>query len=162
MKKILIIGATGTLGSSIYKMFKQKGYSVAGMSRNDKEYAVNFNDEKLISTLNHINPTVIINCTGIVDIDYCEENPIDAWKLHVKSTIYLFKYLSSSNVKHVHISTDQFYDGKKKKNSEDSGILFLNEYSSTKYLADVVASKYKIQLLFEQILLDLKVRKKIL
>ena len=116
MKKILIIGATGTLGSSIYKMFKQKGYSVAGMSRNDKEYAVNLNDEKkLISTLNHINPTVIINCTGIVDIDYCEENPIDAWKLHVKSTIYLFKYLSSSNVKYVHISTDQFYDGKKEK-----------------------------------------------
>ena len=120
MKKILIVGSTGTLGSSFYKILKKnKRYSVIGISRGKNNYSVDITNRKhFLSTLEEINPDIIFNCSGIVDINYCEENPYKAWNMHVNSTLYLHKYLYRSDKKYIHISTDQFYDGGGGKNSE--------------------------------------------
>ena len=144
MKKILIIGSTGTLGLSLCKIIKNlNNYEIIELSRKSKNNPVDITNKKnLISFLKIIQPSIVINCSGLVDIQYCEKNPYEAWKIHVKSTMSLIEFLSLNKVKYIHISTDQFYDGKLKKNKENSGISFINEYATTKYLADVIASNY--------------------
>ena len=142
-RKVLIIGSTGTLGSSFYNFLKQKkDFKAIGISRENKDHSVDITNKlKFISVLYKINPDIIVNCSGIVDINYCQENPYKAWDMHVNSMLSLYEYLSEKNKKYVHISTDQFYDGKNKKNKEDSGISFVSEYAKTKYFADIIASK---------------------
>ena len=144
MKKILIIGSTGTLGVSLCKIIRSLyDYEVIEVSRKNKTHPVDITNKKnLLSFLEIIQPSIVINCSGLVDIQYCEKNPYEAWQIHVKSTLSLIEYLSLNKIKYIHISTDQFYDGKLKKNNENSGISFINEYATTKYLADVIASNY--------------------
>ncbi len=162
MKKILIIGSTGTLGSSLCKIIKDyKDYKILELSRKNKNHSIDITDHnKLINFLEISKPSIIINCSGLVDIQYCKRNPYEAWKIHVKSTINLINYLSLNKKKYIHISTDQFYDGKLKKNKESSGISFINEYATTKYFADLIASHYADSIIIRTNLVGFRGNKK--
>ena len=112
-KKILILGSTGLLGTSLEKVFKKsKNYIFIGCSHSDLDIT---NRKKLEKILNKHKPHLVINTVALIGIKFCEENPkktIDVNGLSVFNLSILCKKL---NITLVQISTHAVFDGKKPK-----------------------------------------------
>ena len=74
--KILIIGATGYLGSYLFDLFKQK-YSVEGSSRNPENDFIHLNlssPDDILQLLSKNRYDYIINTAGDASPDRCESD----------------------------------------------------------------------------------------
>ncbi|MDK2585823.1 SDR family oxidoreductase [Romboutsia sedimentorum] len=126
MKKILIFGATGMAGHIItmyLSQFKEK-YEVHNVCHRNK-----FNKESIICDIEDIkkvneivediNPTVIINCIGVLN---------KTAEHDIKNTVYINSFFPNflarigemKNIKIIHLSTDCVFDGKKGNYTEKS------------------------------------------
>ncbi len=71
-KKILILGSSGTLGRCLFNSLKKKNKYIVlhnGLIRRKFDLSYQFQIAKL---LNKTKPDLIINCSAIINIDYCE------------------------------------------------------------------------------------------
>ena len=85
-KKILIFGDTGMLGSVLLKFSKNLGFLSYGCSRTSNDIRIDITDHKGVrNLLNKINPDVIINTVGLIDLDFCENNPFQTWNVNSNS-----------------------------------------------------------------------------
>lgn len=126
MKKILVFGATGMAGHIItmyLSQFKEK-YEVHNVCHRNK-----FNKESIICDIEDIkkvnkivediNPTVIINCIGVLN---------KTAEYDIKNTVYINSFFPNflarigemKNIKIIHLSTDCVFDGKKGNYTEKS------------------------------------------
>ena len=84
MKRILLIcGGSGLLGSNFTNMLKGKFDEVHSTYLNKKYrdydnikyHKVDFNNKLEVSNLLKLtNPTLVINCIGLAEVDYCQKN----------------------------------------------------------------------------------------
>jgi len=128
MKKILILGTTGLLGSTLLKYFSQKkNFECFGIIRknsdkkklkyirNVKLYKTNYKNEDSIKRIFAIvKPDLIINCIGVVK-QLIDKNNISEI---IKVNSFLPHYLSEiakkqKKIKFVHFSTDCVFSGTK-------------------------------------------------
>ena len=142
-EKILILGSTGFLGSIIDTFLKKQNYNVFSHSFTNTKY-LNADLEKVSETqelIKKIIPDVILNMTGLTDVEKCEKNPQKSYLSNVKivenicNSIPLIKkdcYL-------VHISTDHVYDGVGP--HTEKNINLKNYYAFSKYASELVALK---------------------
>lgn len=116
-KKVLIFGDTGMLGSVLLSFSKKLGYQAYGCSRNSDDIKIDVtNHLKVRNLLDKINPDLIIHSVGITDLEYCEKNPLEAWKVNSYS-VYNMSSWARENIKKklIFVSTDQFFSYSKKK-----------------------------------------------
>lgn len=108
MKKILIIGSTGMLGSTMYKYFSND-YKVEVLNRNLIDLSKCCYNE-LMSKVHHINPDIVINCAGLI-VQRKGTSYEDF--LHVNSIIprWLANICEERNIQMYHPTTDCVYDG---------------------------------------------------
>lgn len=108
--KILILGAKGTLGSQIEKVF----------SSDNQVFAWDFNDvditnkEVLNDKINKIKPEIIINTAAYNAVDKCEENACEfelAQKINGEAIGYLADIAIKNKALLVHYSTDYVFGG---------------------------------------------------
>ncbi len=138
--KILILGSSGFLGKYIYYKLK-KNFLVfsTGLRRRRKDFNNFLNLKKLILKLK---PNIIINCSGLTDIEKCQKNPILSKKINVNILKKIFKLKKYLDFKLIHFSTDQIYNPKKnKKNNENNLYLPINIYSSHKLKSEKICLK---------------------
>ena len=138
-KKVLIFGDTGMLGSVLLSFSKNLGYQTYGCSRTSDDIKIDVTDHlKVRYLLDKINPDLIINTVGIADLDYCEKNPLEAWKVNSYSVYNMSSWVRKNiKKKFIFVSTDQFFSySKKKKNSENDPISLINTYGKTKFLGE--------------------------
>ena len=139
--KILILGATGYLGSQLCKLYSREArvlgtYNVT--SDNDLQ-ALRWraNDyaglEKIIKAFN---PNLIINCVGLANVDLCEILPEKALLLNSVMLHEIGRICYRLNVKLVHISTDHFKGSTDVALDEDDSISCPNVYSYSKFLGE--------------------------
>lgn len=95
-KKILIFGSQGMLGQEFINYFGNK-----------KEYEVVILDRKTadISCFNIIfkavkkhKPDIVINCAAIINVDYCENHPTDAWQVNAIGPGIIIKAINQSKL----------------------------------------------------------------
>ncbi|MBD3841916.1 MAG: SDR family oxidoreductase [Campylobacterales bacterium] len=133
--KIVVLGASGMLGSQLVKYLGQY-HDVVGISRTAhplSSYTCDFtNFDRLNSILNRVNANVIVNCSAITNITYCEQNIYDAFSLH----FYLPCFLSQRHEKNIYISTDSVFSGKSGNYDETSAPHPLNTYSMSKLMGE--------------------------
>lgn len=143
-QKILITGATGMLGKSIINDFKDDNrFEVYGISRKINEKINNYNrvivditdNDELIKNLKLINPDVIIHCAANTNVEECNNNKEDVYKLHVDAT----QTLAEFNSRYIYISTDSVFDGQQGEYSEEDEVNPLNYYASTKLEGEKVS-----------------------
>jgi dTDP-4-dehydrorhamnose reductase len=118
MKKVLILGATGMLGHTLYYYLKENtAYHVTSLvfrhPLNEDSVICDVTDRKRTeSIIKEINPNVIINCIGILirgsNNDYSNAIYINAFFPHLLSDI-----AEEIGAKLIHISTDCVFSGKK-------------------------------------------------
>ena len=139
--KILIVGASGLVGSNTLKHFQQQNQDVIGT-----HYSYETDETVFYDTLNPENkdnfdidgyhPDVIIHCGALTHVDYCESHPEESYEKTVQSTIHLLQAAKELGAKFVYISTDYVFDGKDGPYSEEAEVNPLSVYGEHKLEAE--------------------------
>ena len=139
--KLLITGVSGLLGNNLAYYFKDK-YEILGLYNSHPviidgirtgECDITCKDS-VIRVINEFNPSIILHCASITDIEQCERDKDIAEKINVLSTTYLTRSIIAQDVKLVYISTDAVYDGVRGDSSESDKVNPLNFYGKSKYV----------------------------
>ena len=143
MKKILLIGGTGNLGSAIIKnnLFKNIFYP------NKKN--LNLLDKVKIKAYLKKDFDIIINCSGYPRIRSCEKNSLKSFELNyltVKNLvdeIKTYNFNKNKNTRLIHISSDSVYESLKGNYSENDKYDPKTFYSVCKVLAEISVKDLK-------------------
>ncbi|MCW7482113.1 dTDP-4-dehydrorhamnose reductase family protein [Leptospira kanakyensis] len=128
-KKILILGAGGMLGSTLFRLLPEYGHNVFGTLRQSKLtqfvskvfpnsdnliYNIDvLNSDQLSQAIVQIEPDVIINCIGIIKQLDIANDPLYVIPINSLLPYRLSDLAERFNAKLIHISTDCVFDGKK-------------------------------------------------
>ncbi len=109
MKKILVLGSTGQIGTALKKDLT-KWCEATFLNRNDLDFA---DIESLSAKLKDFKPDFIINSAAYTDVDQAEEFQENAFQVNSSAVEKLSKLANSIGAVLVHFSTDYVFDGKK-------------------------------------------------
>lgn len=127
-KKILVLGASGMLGSTIYQLFSESDdYDVIGTVRSpstidlfeidlQKSIIADIdadNIESIRSLIYKISPEVVINCIGLVKQLSDINDPLVALPINSLLPHELARACSGINARFIHMSTDCVFSGDK-------------------------------------------------
>jgi dTDP-4-dehydrorhamnose reductase len=143
LKKILVLGATGNLGSRLIAQ-AQLGRSVIGTSRSIQSPGIfkyepdPNNTVKFIKLLEDLSPDVVINCIAMTSIDMCQENKTQSLEVNFTIPDRLSTLTNDFGAQFVQLSTDAVFDGRTKnvKYDEDDTRNPVNEYGKHKAMAE--------------------------
>jgi dTDP-4-dehydrorhamnose reductase len=109
MKKILVTGANGQLGSELNVL--SKTYSQFEWIFTDREELDLCDLDNLASELSRIQPNYIINCAAHTAVDRAESEFELSDILNHKAVVVMAKWSNDNDCKLIHISTDYVFDG---------------------------------------------------
>ncbi len=144
MKKILITGGSGLLGSNL--ALRLRKHHEVFILLNKRKIAIPFTkSNKFNISLNKVfslfKPELVINTVAITDIELCEINPKIAKKTNVTFLDNIISLCLKYKSKLVHISTDHLSCGIKPMTTEKDDTHAINEYAKTKLLAEKLVQK---------------------
>lgn len=139
--RILIIGASGLIGSNCLKYFRERGHEVSGTY-----FSYAAKDTVFLDTLDPANPAnadldafapeVILNCGALTHVDYCEQNPGESHQKTVRSHQTVLAWGEKYNAKVVYIGTDYVFDGADGPYRETDGVNPVSVYGRHKLEAE--------------------------
>ena len=137
---LLVIGASGFLGSTIANVAAASGRAVTGTYRRnaiaEPGMRAVFADLGTLaaaeSLLAEVKPDVVINCAAFTNVDGCETDPETARLLNAELPATLGAACAAAGVRLAHISTDSVFDGSTGGYAEDDVPEPLNVYAQTK------------------------------
>ncbi len=109
MKKILVTGANGQLGSELSVLSSK--YPEYEWIFADRTKITLDNLDLLPIQLNEIKADVILNCGAYTAVDKAEGEKDLAFTVNSLAVEIIAKYASENNIKLIHISTDYVFDG---------------------------------------------------
>ncbi|MFA9192774.1 dTDP-4-dehydrorhamnose reductase [Flavobacterium sp. FBOR7N2.3] len=109
MKKILITGGNGQLGSELRVL--SKGYTQFEWVFTDFQELDLCDLENLENALITINPQIIINCAAHTAVDKAETETELSDVLNHRSVAVLAKWSHANDCQFIHVSTDYVFDG---------------------------------------------------
>jgi dTDP-4-dehydrorhamnose reductase len=142
MKRLLVTGGNGLLGSKIINTSNEK-YEVAATYYNNplkiknNLFPLNITKKEDISQLfKKTNPDHVIHTAAMTDVDYCENHLDEARKVNVEGTKNIGELCKDAGARLIFISTDFVFDGKKGHYSEEEVPNPINNYGKTKLEAE--------------------------
>jgi dTDP-4-dehydrorhamnose reductase len=141
MDRILITGASGLLGTHLSEFLRNSGLNVithAFKSKADNNFDLSKKSD-VLSALDEINPTIIINLAALTDVDKCEEDIQLCYSTNVRAVENLTEWINGKDCQLIHISTDQLYDNAVA--SKEDNIVMSNTYTFSKYASELAAHK---------------------
>ena len=131
MKKILVTGATGQLGSEL-KVIAQKQQEFEWVFA-DRSLVSLDNLQVLQSQLERIQPDIIFNCGAYTAVDKAESEQELADVVNHLAVGNIAQYAAKKSVKLIHISTDYVFDGNSALPlNEEAPTNPINTYGATK------------------------------
>lgn len=117
MKKILITGGNGYIGSNLVEFFDSV-YNVHSLdltsSKKAKFYPADIvSYTKVWDVLSSVRPDIVIHTAGVSSLAGCEKNPDEAYKVNVNGTRNIIKAINSvdKNIKLLFMSSDYVFSG---------------------------------------------------
>lgn len=107
---ILIVGARGMLGSDLMETVNHT-WQVLGV---DIEECDITDQKETLNTLLRMKPSWVINAAAYTQVDQCETNSEQAFKVNAEAVSNLALACKEINTKLLHVSTDYVFDGKTK------------------------------------------------
>ena len=107
MKKLLITGSTGFLGSRLALYYKDKyelllpTHSQLNVSR----------EEAVMAYMEQFQPDIVLHCAALSNTWYCEQHPEESHRVNVQGTVKIAKACKHIGAKLVFMSSDQVYNG---------------------------------------------------
>lgn len=128
MKKIVIIGANGQLGSELLKVYKD----AVPLTHEQIEIG---DKQSVKKSLDRWKPGIVINTAAMHNLEQCELKPQTAWAVNVMGVKYLADWCKENKAILVHTSTDYVFGGnisRKKPYMEDDAIAPQSVYAISK------------------------------
>lgn len=108
MTKVWIVGAKGHVGSALARLLDSIEYELFETDIDE----VDVTDKESVESFMRITrPDVIINCSGITDLDECENNPDLAYHVNAIGARNLAIEAEAHECKLIQISTDDVFGG---------------------------------------------------
>jgi dTDP-glucose 4,6-dehydratase len=164
MKKILITGGSGFIGTNLVFYLVKKNYIIFNIDKISKEsspekfkkikknyffYKLNLlNEKKLKELIFKIKPDIIINLAAESHVDRSIDSPKYFIINNILASFNLFKVLNdyynkNKKIKIFHISTDEVYGSKNSREfSENSQYNPSSPYSASKGSSDLIANSF--------------------
>ena len=119
--RVLVTGANGMLGMDLCALLEEAGHTVIrtdvgtreGMEVPAWEALDITNTQAVTQTLLHHQPDVVIHGAAYTDVDGCERNPDQAYRINALGTWNLASVCGAHHITLVYLSTDFVFDGKK-------------------------------------------------
>ena len=153
MKRVLVLGATGMLGSAVLRFFavRKCTYETFGSVRSNSTAlqlpnhllknlvtAVDvMNSEDIIRLFARVQPHIVINCVGLVKQLETAKDPLSALPINAVLPHRLARLCSVSGARLVHISTDCVFSGKRGNYHENDVADADDLYGRSKFLGEV-------------------------
>lgn len=107
MKKIWITGAEGHIGTALLDLLEGVEYQL--LPTDIEEVDITKIDE--VTQFVHVNrPDVVINCAGLTDVQECENNVDEAYRVNAIGVRNVALVANEVNAKVIQISTDDVFD----------------------------------------------------
>ena len=165
MKKIIVTGGLGFIGSNLIDLLIRKNYYVVNVDKvsyssnkyNVKEYdnnknykfiRIDINNKKLTKIFKRYKPMGVFNLAAETHVDRSIDNPSNFIKSNIVGTFNLLEsfrrfYKSYSNTKLIHISTDEvFGDVLTGRSNENFKYKPSSPYAASKASSDHLVSSY--------------------
>lgn len=153
-QKVLILGVTGMLGHTLYKMMfeKNKDFDVHGTTRNSYGLEKYFSEaecrsiqsgvdadnfDTLRNAITSVNPDIIINCIGIIKQLPIAHDPLTAITINAQLPHKIAHLAKKVGARLIHISTDCIFNGAKGNYTEEDSSNAEDLYGRTKFLGEV-------------------------
>ncbi|MBD1142534.1 SDR family oxidoreductase [Pelagibacterales bacterium SAG-MED35] len=143
-KKILILGASGMLGSTLYTFLNNQNLNVIGIARknvfkNKSKIAIyrklTFNN--IDNIINKLKPDYLINCTGVIN-HKIKKNLDEVFYINSVLPHYIAKKCLEKKIINIHISTDCVFNGKIGNYSEKNLTNSIDYYGISKSIGEVI------------------------
>lgn len=165
--KIYITGIAGMLGYNIYNTLKGKA-EITGVDLWDMEIPglsyqkiSLFETGKIEKDIAKIKPDILIHTAALVNVDVCEEEPLNAKKLNTEVTEKLVDLCAQYRIKMIYISTDAVFDGETSKlYTEDDAAKPINVYGKTKLDGEESVLCYPENLVFRTNIYGMNIQNK--
>jgi dTDP-4-dehydrorhamnose reductase len=159
--KILVLGASGMIGSAIFRVLSNvSNFEVRGSIRSkelkrffredQKEALVVCNDvldqTQLVRLFSKIQPDVVINCVGLTKHHMEADDILLAAPLNTLLPHRLADLCKASSARLIHISTDCIFSGSRGNYFEGDHSDATDVYGKTKYLGEVTDRSHVITL----------------
>ncbi|SHG93690.1 dTDP-4-dehydrorhamnose reductase [Flavobacterium defluvii] len=140
MKRILVSGANGQLGSEIAVLSKK--YSKYEWIFADRDQVTLDNLDLLHDQLTEIKPDIIFNCGAYTAVDKAETEKELVFTINHLAIEVIAKYSEKNKVDLIHISTDYVFDGTSSiALNEDSETNPINVYGESKLAGEIACLK---------------------
>lgn len=107
MKKIWITGAEGHIGTALIDLLEGVEYQLLPTDINE----VDITKIEEVTQFVHVNrPDVVINCAGLTDVQECENNVDEAYRVNAIGVRNVALAANEVNAKVIQISTDDVFD----------------------------------------------------
>lgn len=147
-RKILITGVSGLLGNNLAYYFKNKDnilglfYSHPVIIPGIKTARANLLEiNTMRKIIEEFQPSVIIHCASLANVDLCECSPETAIQINVAGTKNVVDIIRNKNTFLIYLSSDSVYNGFRGNFSETDEIDPLNIYGRSKFLGEQEAQK---------------------
>ena len=139
-EKLFVLGIGGLTGSKLVEAGRDNFEMFGSYNFRDPKLSfvksVNLdinNASKIRHVLEEVKPDIVINTTGINNVDYCEKHPEEAWKINVLAVEEICKITKKIGIKLVQLSSDSVFDGNKQLPYDEADIPNpINYYGKTK------------------------------
>jgi dTDP-4-dehydrorhamnose reductase len=140
MNPILILGAKGTLGSQLCKLYPD----AVGWDRDDLDVTGFESLREKVRGLGFA-PGAIVNCVAFNDVDSAEERREQAYRLNSELVGNLARFTAELRIPLVHYSTNYVFDGAAGEYAENAEPSPLSVYGCSKLAGEAEAARYGAQ-----------------
>lgn len=142
--RALVLGASGLLGSNVTRTFLDVGVETVGTFHSTEpsfdarlERVDVTESDAVENLLDDVEPTVVVNCTAMVDVDACERQPERAERVNATAVENVADHCNQRGVELVHVSTDYVFSGEQSERYvEDDRPRPVQVYGQTKLAGD--------------------------
>jgi dTDP-4-dehydrorhamnose reductase len=113
--KSLVIGASGCVGGILYQDFRKLGETQGTYCEHPAEELVQLditNGASVGRTLDQFEPDLILQPAAQPNVDWCEDHPVESYRINVEGTSNVVTAARVSGAKYVFFSSDYVFDGK--------------------------------------------------
>ncbi len=131
MTRVVLIGATGQLGTDLCSAFGGTTFELVALRHADMDVC---DDVKVRDALASLKPNVVINTAAFHKVELCEQQPAQAFAVNCLAVLNLGRTCQAIGARLVHFSTDYVFGGSRQTTpyTEESPPNPLNVYGVSK------------------------------
>ena len=161
--KVAVFGANGLLGQKLMSEINSS-YKIIAFGRDKRSnifsdeidyHQVDITDSADVNdAIKREKPGVIVNAAAYTNVDGCEANKEECWKINVEGVENLAKAARRADAKLIHISSDYVFDGTSGPYSEEDKPAPTTYYGKSKLASEnnVIGSKAKYAIIRTNVL----------